>query len=141
MVAAEVVASWAAPGTTIFGLPLSQGLAIVLMFPVYRLVLDRMVADLTMKHWELRPESSVWWPITWRNFEANSLAVVLGHVVHQTADPWLGTQPLWLAFVVTLGLAIATIVAMLTVWGWIAGRVLGRTPPFDDPPRMAALSR
>jgi hypothetical protein len=76
-------------------------------------VLDRLVGDFTLKRWARRPERSVWWPSTWRNFEANGLAVVVAR-----------------------GLAIATAVIMITVWGWITGRVLGRMPPFDDPIRL-----
>lgn len=141
LVGSVVIVNWVAPGRTIFGLPPWQGVAIVLMFPMYRLILDRIVADWTVKHWAVRPEESVWWAITWRNFEANTIAIVLGNIIDQVANPWLDPQPRWLAFVAAFGLVVVSFVTMLTVWGWITGRVLGRTSPFDNPLRMATPSR
>jgi hypothetical protein len=138
LIVSELIASRVAPGSSIVGLPVGQGLAIVLMFPVYRLILDGLVADFATTRWGIRPAGSVWWAITWRNFEANGLAVVLGRALDAIVDPWLAHQPRAVEIAAAVGQAMVTIVVLVMVWGWITGRVLARTPPFDEPLRMAA---
>lgn len=108
------------------------------MFPVDRLILDPVVTDWTVGQWGVPPQASVRWAITWRNFEANTVAVVLGHVLDQAVDAWLARLPRSLALTGALALAVLQALAMLTAWGWITGRVLGRTPPFGRPQPMVA---